>query len=117
MKTRFSTALAVTALCVSFAACHRKHAPVASTPPASTPHSAELTPGQAPPTPHRAPSRPVETASNTTPRMPNAETRAQIQELLNRIQDAFFDYDKHTLRPDAEVALRKDVQTLTLIIK
>jgi len=49
--------------------------------------------------------------------MPDAATRATIQELLNRIQDAYFDYDKHTLRPDAEVALKHDAQTLSDIIK
>ena len=32
------------------------------------------------------------------------------------MQDAYFDYDKHDLRPDAEVALRKDAQTLGEII-
>jgi peptidoglycan-associated lipoprotein len=49
--------------------------------------------------------------------MPDAATRAQIQDLLNRIQDAYFDYDKHTLRPDAEVALKQDAQTLSDIIR
>jgi peptidoglycan-associated lipoprotein len=49
--------------------------------------------------------------------MPDAATRATIQELLNRIQDAYFDYDKHTLRPDAEVALKRDAQTLSDIIR
>ena len=49
--------------------------------------------------------------------MPDAATRARIQELLNRIQDAHFDYNKHTLRPDAEEALRKDAQTLAEIIR
>jgi peptidoglycan-associated lipoprotein len=49
--------------------------------------------------------------------MPDAATRARIQDLLNRIQDAYFDYNKHTLRPDAEAALRKDAQTLADIIK
>jgi len=49
--------------------------------------------------------------------LPDAATRARIQDLLNRIQDAYFDYDKHTLRPDAEVALKTDAQTLADIIK
>jgi peptidoglycan-associated lipoprotein len=37
--------------------------------------------------------------------------------LLDRIHDAYFDYNKHTLRPDAEAALRSDAQTLADIIK
>jgi peptidoglycan-associated lipoprotein len=49
--------------------------------------------------------------------MPDAATRARIQDLLNRIQDAYFDYNQHTLRPDAEAALRTDAQTLADIIK
>jgi peptidoglycan-associated lipoprotein len=49
--------------------------------------------------------------------MPDAATRARIQDLLDRIQDAYFDYDKHTLRTDAEAALQKDAQTLADIIK
>jgi peptidoglycan-associated lipoprotein len=50
-------------------------------------------------------------------RMPDAATRARIQDLLNRIQDAYFDYNKHTLRPDAETALRSDAQTLSEIVR
>jgi peptidoglycan-associated lipoprotein len=49
--------------------------------------------------------------------MPDAATRARIQDLLNRIQDAYFDYDKHTIRPDAENALKTDAQTLADIIR
>jgi peptidoglycan-associated lipoprotein len=49
--------------------------------------------------------------------MPDAATRARIQDLLNRIQDAYFDYDKHTIRPDAETALRTDAQALGDIIR
>jgi len=49
--------------------------------------------------------------------MPDAATRARIQELLDRIQDAYFDYDKHTIRSDAQAALQKDAQTLAEIIK
>jgi peptidoglycan-associated lipoprotein len=48
--------------------------------------------------------------------MPDAPTRAKIQDLLNRIEDAYFDYDKHTIRADAEAALRADAKTLTDII-
>ena len=48
--------------------------------------------------------------------MPDAATRARIQELLDRIQDAYFDYDKHNIRPDAETTLKADAKTLTDII-
>ena len=49
--------------------------------------------------------------------MPDAATRARIQDLLNRIQDAYFDYDKHTIRADAQAALNSDAQTLGDIIR
>jgi len=49
--------------------------------------------------------------------MPDAATRARIQDLLDRIQDAYFDYNKHTIRPDAEAALKQDGQTLADIIR
>ena len=50
-------------------------------------------------------------------RMPDQATRNRIQELLDRIQDAYFDYDKHNLRPDAETALAADAKTLGEILK
>jgi hypothetical protein len=49
--------------------------------------------------------------------MPDAKTRARIEELLAKIQDAYFDYDKHTIRPDAEATLRADAGTLSDIIR
>lgn len=61
--------------------------------------------------------QPRQVASNTPARTPDAATRARIQDLLNRIQDAYFDFNQHTLRPDAETALRADAQTLAEIIR
>lgn len=55
----------------------------------------------------------VHAASN----MPDQATRARIQDLLNRIQDAYFDYNKHNLRPDAQTALVADAHTLSEILK
>ena len=49
--------------------------------------------------------------------MPNAETRARIDTLLARIEDAYFDYDQHTLRPDAIKALQADSSELRDILK
>jgi len=50
-------------------------------------------------------------------RMPDAATRQKIQDLLDRIQDVYFDYDKKSLRPDALAALKQDAQTLSDIIR
>lgn len=49
--------------------------------------------------------------------MPDAATRAHIDQLLARIEDAYFDYNQHTLRPDAITALRKDSTELRDILK
>jgi peptidoglycan-associated lipoprotein len=58
---------------------------------------------------------PTQTA--TAPRYPNAATRARIEELLARIEDAYFDYNQHTLRPDAINALQADSTELRDILK
>jgi peptidoglycan-associated lipoprotein len=49
--------------------------------------------------------------------MPDAKTRARIDELLARIEDAYFDYDKSNLRPDAVKALQGDSTELRDILK
>jgi peptidoglycan-associated lipoprotein len=113
MISRILAGAALTALSLTFAGCAKKVAAKAPPPPAptQTASAARSTPAPAQSTPYTAPS--------TTPRSkyPDAATRATIQELLNRIQDAYFDYDKHDLRPDAEASLKRDAQTLADIIK
>jgi peptidoglycan-associated lipoprotein len=114
MRSRFLAAMAVTILCGTFSACEKK---VAATPP---PPPYKATADTSAPTravPAQSPARNEVAASNERSRMPDAATRATIQELLNHIQDAYFDYDKHTLRPDAEDALKRDAQTLSDIIR
>jgi peptidoglycan-associated lipoprotein len=49
--------------------------------------------------------------------MPDAATRARIDQLLARIEDAYFDYDKHTLRADAVKTLEGDSRELRDILK
>ena len=49
-------------------------------------------------------------------RTPSEATKAQIQDLLNRIQDVYFDYNKHAIRPDAETTLQADAKTLREIL-
>jgi len=116
MKTRYMACVAMTALCVLWTGCKKNVA--AKTPPPPAPYNAPA--ASTPATSARqqsSPQRTVERASNPTSRMPDAATRARIQDLLNRIQDAYFDYDKHNLRPDAETALRSDAQTLSEILR
>jgi peptidoglycan-associated lipoprotein len=116
MKSRFLACAALTALCLPFAACKKNVAAKPPQPPApvatATPQTSSNTPASRP-----AASSPYQSASNNPSRMPDAATRARIQDLLNRIQDAYFDYDKHTIRPDAQSALKTDAQTLGDIIR
>jgi peptidoglycan-associated lipoprotein len=64
---------------------------------------------------HAANTQPA--ATTPAPRYPNAVTRARIDQLLARIEDAYFDYDKATLRPDALKALEADSTELRDILK
>src|SRR6516164_3174869 len=85
-------------------------APAAATPavtsrPAAAPARAAVTPRPTAPTP-APPSR-----------YPNAATRARINELLAKIEDAYFDYDRSALRPDALSTLQADSTELRDILK
>ena len=113
MKTRLLAGIVVVACGVTFSACQKKVPVAKTTPPAPAASSA---PSSTPSTPH-TPSRSSEVSSAPQSNMPDAATRARIQDLLNRIQDAYFDYDKHTLRPDAETSLQSDAKTLSDIIR
>jgi peptidoglycan-associated lipoprotein len=115
MKSQFLACAALTALSLTFSGCAKKVVAKAPPPPAPLENTPAARPTPAPP---RNSSQPAQAAASTTPpRMPDAATRARIQDLLNRIQDAYFDYNQHTLRPDAEAALKMDAQTLADIIK
>ncbi len=116
MRTRYMAGMAITALAVLWTGCAKKVASNPPPPPAPISTPAASTPARSAPQQTAAPQR-YQEASSTPSRMPDAATRARIQDLLNRIQDAYFDYNKHTLRPDAETALRSDAQTLSEIIR
>ena len=110
----------ITAATLTFfvAGCAKKK--VASAPPPPPPPSTQA-PAERPqaPPPQRAaaaPERPTQQAA-VRPRIPDAATRARIDELLARIEDAFFDYDKSNLRPDAVKALQADSTELRNILK
>jgi peptidoglycan-associated lipoprotein len=116
MRTRYMACLAVTGLAVLWTGCAKKVASKTPPPPAPISTPAQATTARS--TPQRStPQQPYQRTADTPSRMPDAATRARIQDLLNRIQDAYFDYNKHTLRPDAETALRSDAQTLSELIR
>ena len=109
--------IAVAAVAMLAPACAKKQ--VAAAPPAPP------APAAAPaPAPQPAAPRPVSAAVTPTPapatpasRYPDAVTRARIDQLLAKIEDAYFDYDKAALRPDAMKALQADSTELRDILK
>jgi peptidoglycan-associated lipoprotein len=84
--------------------------PLAATPVAAAPRPASPPPARVATTESPAPAAPA-------PQYPNAVTRARIDELLARIEDAYFDYDRASLRPDAMKALEADSTELRDILK
>lgn len=110
--------VALAAISILGAACAKKKV-AAAPPPAPQPAAVAPTSTPTPQQPVRAESRPTP-APVTTPtqrRTPDAATRARIDELLAKIEDAYFDYDKHALRPDAVKALEADSTELRNILK
>lgn len=107
--------LAAVAAAAVGAGCAKKK--VAATVPAPPQQVVErpAAPPAAPPTQVAAKPEPSRPASRPT--TPDAATRKRIDELLARIEDAYFDYDKATLRSDAIEALRKDSNELRDILK
>lgn len=117
MKKTYEFAfVAVAAFSMIGAGCAKKKVATA-TPPAPTP-AAQTQSTPEPSRPVRTQPRPTQQAATpSTPRVPNAATKARIDELLAKIEDAYFDYDKHTLRPDAITALQSDSAELRDILK
>ena len=117
MKNSLAVAiLGIAAIAFVGAGCKKK---VAAAPPAPP---AAVKPTPAPPPPPQqavvapappAPPAPVQPAPR---KVPDAATRTRIETLLSRIEDAYFDYDKHTLRPDAIKALQADSAELRDIV-
>jgi peptidoglycan-associated lipoprotein len=114
MKARpLTIGLAIAALALT-TACQKKMAALKPPPPPPMQQAATTTP------PVRRAETPAATpavAQANPNRMPDAATKAQIQDLLNRIQDAYFDFDRHDIRPDAQKALAADAKTLGEILQ
>jgi peptidoglycan-associated lipoprotein len=112
------TIFAVAAVAMLAAGCSKKVAVGPPPPPASAAATPAVTSRPAA-TPARAAVTPRPTAPTPAPpsRYPNAATRARINELLAKIEDAYFDYDKSALRPDALSTLQADSTELRDILK
>ena len=109
--------IAIAAVTMLAAGCAKKK--VASAPPAAPTPTVTPTAVTRPttPPPAVASTNPSPAAPLPTSRFPNAATRARIDELLGKIEDAYFDYDKFSLRPDAMKALQDDSSELRDILK
>jgi len=106
--------LAAVAVAAVGAGCAKKTAAV--TPPAPQQVvERPVAPPATPPTQVAATPEPARPAPRSN--MPDAATRKRIDELIARIEDAYFDYDKATLRTDAIQALQKDSNELRDILK
>jgi peptidoglycan-associated lipoprotein len=99
------------------AGCAKKKV-AAQAPPPPAPPAAAATQQQTVQQPRStAPTPAPSSVAQQTARTPNAQTRARIDTLLGRISDAYFDYDRHVLRPDAIKALEADSTELRDILK
>src|SRR5712692_9660808 len=118
MKNEF-LAFAGLVVLLSTVACH-KTAPVAQRPPDTTP-VAQAPPPQTPPLQERAsptPAAPNQPVAQTpqAPKTLTPQERARLNEILARLVDALFDYDKSAIRADASNALRDDVGVIRDIL-
>jgi peptidoglycan-associated lipoprotein len=104
------------------AACGPKN--VATAPP---PNNATVA-APPPAAPKAKPAPPIKQAppaevAKTTPPPPAAapkkltpQQRTELNTLLSRLEDALFDYDKSTIRPDASAVLRENVNVIRSIL-
>lgn len=107
------------ALLLASSGCSKKVAAATPRPPDAAP-VAQSTPAPAPPA-RTANVRPTPTPQSTpapTPRPTalTAKDRATLEASLARLEDALFDYDKSTIRSDASVALKDDVNVIREIL-
>ena len=115
-STQKQTLLAIAAALALTGACAKKK--VAEAPPAVPAPVALATPSARPQASQvAAEARPAPRSTPAASRFPDAATRARIDTLLARIEDAYFDYDKYSLRPDAMKALQADSSELRDILK
>lgn len=110
------TFILIAAFSLLTAGCAKKKI-AATPPPPPAPAVAHATMTKpTPPPAHAAVTQPT-AAITPASHYPNAKTRARIDQLLAKIEDAYFDYDKAALRPDALKALEADSTELRDILK
>ena len=111
------TLIAVAVVTLLTAACAKKKVAAAPPPPPAPAAASAATPRAAPPQPARTATARPPAATTPATKYPNAVTRARIDQLLAKIEDAYFDYDKYSIRPDALKTLQSDSTELRDILK
>jgi len=90
--------IAIAAVSLLGAACAKKNVALPAAPAGPGRHArGRFEPAPAPPARVATAERPAPVTA--APRYPNAATRARIDELLARIEDAYFDYNQATCAP------------------
>src|SRR5260370_26519915 len=102
------------ALTLLTAGCAKKNVAAAPPPPPAT---ASTPPAQKAALPALTATTQRPTATTPAPRYPNAATRERIDQLLAKIEDAYFDYNKASPPHDALKALAADSTSLRNLIK
>jgi peptidoglycan-associated lipoprotein len=111
MKSEAIRNLGLTAVLVLLVGCHPKKVAQAPLPPAPQPEVAKAAPPPEPPPKREEPK--VE----APPPAPPPEVKVRVEDLLAKIQDVYFDYDKHNIRTDAETTLQSNAVALREILK
>ena len=117
MKT---TVLLATVLCVLGVGCKKKTVPVAGTPQIAAPVAPPEPPKPAPQQAKAAPQQTAPAPQQPKPAEPKRLTqqqRADLNALLAKLADAFFDYNKATIRTDATAALDSNTAVIRDILK
>jgi len=114
---RYLNLVAAAALFVFGTACAKKQLAVARPAPPPVAEPAPAAPAAVTPAPQPRREQPQPVAQAAPSKYPDAATRARIDELIGRIQDAYFDYNEHSLRDDAIATLRADSTELAEILK
>lgn len=114
IQTNYLKTMAAISLLTIGVGCAKK---VAVTPPPPAPVAQAAQQPAPAERPAASPAPATAPVAQTTPsKYPDAATRAHIDELLARIQDAYFDYNRQTLREDAVKTLTVDAKELAGIM-
>jgi peptidoglycan-associated lipoprotein len=116
MKKSLEFALIAVAGMMITGACAKKTVATKPVPATPTPVAAAQAPRS---TPSASRPEPRQNAATTTARSqyPDSATQQRIKDLLAKIEDAYFNYNEATLRPDATKTLNADSTELRDILK